>query len=85
MARRQGPWALLKCIATMSCLLLVACGGGGGSSSCSIEGQNRFVHENMLEAYYWFKKLPSRINYERFDSPQQSLDFLRYANLDRFS
>ena len=70
------------------CLLLVACSGGGGGSdgdSCDIEGQNRFVHQDMLERYYWYDRLPPIIPYDSFESPQQTVEYLRYEPFDRFS
>ena len=68
-------------------LLLAGCSNGGnddvyGVSGCSISDQNEIVHKALLDRYYWYKKLPDNFNYERFDSPQESLDFLRYSKLD---
>ena len=85
MARRRNPGAEGKWIGLMVCILLAACGGGGGDKACSTEEQNRFVHQNMLERYYWYERLPLVIEYDRFDSPQDTVEYLRYETLDRFS
>ena len=66
-------------------LLLAGCSSGGGDSSCSTVAQNRSVHREMLDNYYWYDRLPSRVDYEAFDSPAATLDYLRYDALDRFS
>ncbi len=86
MAWRRKPGALGKWSGLLACVLLAACGGGGGGDeTCSTEEQNRFVHQDMLARYFWYERLPSDIDYDRFDSPQQTLEYLRYAALDRFS
>ena len=68
-------------------LLLGACSGsgGGGSDSCEIAQQNETVHEEMLKNYYWYDRIPTSINYDSFSSAQATLNFLRFATLDRFS
>ena len=72
---------LLLCLV----LLLGACSGGGGGGSCKTAQQNETVHEEMLENYYWYDRIPASINYDSFSSAQATLNFLRYATLDRFS
>ncbi len=80
--RRIGSRLLLISLAG----LLAACsGGGGGGDDCGLVGQNRIVHEVMLDQYYWYDRVPARINYGAFDSPAETLAFLRYDTLDRFS
>ncbi len=80
--RRIGSRLLLISLAG----LLAACsGGGGGSDGCGRVEQNRIVHEVMLDRYYWYDRVPARINYGAFDSPAETLAFLRYDTLDRFS
>jgi C-terminal processing protease CtpA/Prc len=39
----------------------------------------------MLDRYYWYRQVPAQVDYARFDSPSQILDYLRYARYDRFS
>jgi carboxyl-terminal processing protease len=65
-------------------LMLTACSGGGGGS-CKTEQQNEIVHKELLANYYWYDRIPSSIDYDRFSSPSATLNFLRYATLDRFS
>jgi len=65
-------------------LLLGACSGSGGGS-CDTAQQNETVHQELLENYYWYDRIPSNINYNRFGSAQATLNYLRYATLDRFS
>ncbi len=73
------------------CLLLLSCGGDGSSyydggannnvwTDCSIEGQNQYVHEVLLEFYLWYDQIESVIDYSAFNSPEETLDFLRYEN-----
>jgi len=70
-------------------LLLPSCEEDGGDqpflASCSIEDQNRFVHEVLLDRYLWYDEVEPVINYADFDSPAQLLDFLKYDEKDRFS
>jgi len=68
-------------------LVLAGCGGssGGSDDGCSVTEQNRFVHEDMLEYYYWYQFVPESVDYDRFDSPRQLLEYLKYAQYDRFS
>ena len=71
---------------TAVCLLalLAGCSDGGGSS-CSTIQQNRFVHQSLLDRYYWYQQVPRHLDYQSFGSPQQTLSYLRYDTLDRFS
>ena len=55
------------------------------SAGCSIAQQNQFVHELLLDRYLWYREVPASIDYGDFDSPEQTLDFLKYAEKDRFS
>ena len=80
--------ALVALIVIALCLSACSDGGGGdrsSGSSCDIAQQNRFVHGEMLDRYYWYRQVPDEVDYDRFDSPQQLLDFLRYTRYDRFS
>ncbi len=80
--RRQLTTLLLTVVAG----LVAACSGGGGSDDgCGRFEQNRIVHEAMLDQYYWYDRVPARIDYGAFDSPAETLAFLRYDTLDRFS
>lgn len=86
MARQQTVNAVCKWIGLTACLLIAACGGGGGGDqACSAGAQNRFVHQDMLDRYFWYERLPPVIDYDRFASPRETLEYLRYATLDRFS
>ncbi|MDC1286492.1 S41 family peptidase [Gammaproteobacteria bacterium] len=67
-------------------LLLASCSGGGGDGgSCEVTQLNRLVHNDMLDRYYWYQQVPEQVDYDRFASAQQLLDYLRYARFDRFS
>lgn len=81
-----------------SVLMVSACGSGGGSGgndigklsyvaeNCEIDGQNRFVHKVMQDTYYWYKEVPTSLDYSSFSSPEEVLDFVRYyPEKDRFS
>jgi C-terminal peptidase prc len=69
--------------------LLLSCEEQGNLSRpldvCSVEEQNRFVHEVLLERYFWYQEVPSSIDYGAFTSPEQTLSALRFDALDRFS
>ena len=76
----------------LSILFLVACSDGGGEttriygvSGCGAEQKNEIVHKAMLDRYYWYDRVPATIDYAGFASPEQTLDFLRFSALDRFS
>jgi len=76
----------------LTILLLAACSDGGGEgagiygvSGCATEQKNEFLHRAMLDRYYWYDRVPSTIDYASFDSPEQTLDYLRFGVLDRFS
>ena len=84
----QNLKALVALIVIALCLSACSDGGGGdrgSGSSCDIAQQNRFVHAEMLDRYYWYRQVPDDVDYDRFDSPRQLLDFLRYTRYDRFS
>jgi len=74
-------------VAAILCLvaLLTGCSDGGGGRACDTVDQNRFVHQDLLDRYYWYQQVPNDIDYGRFASPQETLDYLRYSTLDRFS
>lgn len=79
-----------KLIVFLLSSLFLSCSSGGGDGNrpdleCTIENQNRFVHELLRDVYYWYREVDTAINYADFDSPQQTLDFLKYDPLDRFS
>ncbi len=71
-------------------ILLAGCNDNEGflqpqAASCSIPAQSRFVHELLLDRYLWYREVPASIDYSDFDSPEQTLDFLKYEEKDRFS
>jgi len=71
-------------------VLLASCSDGGDngaslSGSCDVTQRNQFVHNEMLDRYYWYQQVPEQVDYDRFTSPQQILDYLRYERYDRFS
>ncbi len=77
-----------KFILLCQLLLLAACSEGGSPfaiTGCSIAQQNETVHKTMLDSYYWYDRVASSIDYNAFASPAETLDYLRYATLDRFS
>lgn len=63
-------------------MLLISCNRGG--NECSIPSQNRFVHEVLLDEYFWYQDIEPTLNYSDFDSPEETLDFLKVEQ-DRFS
>jgi len=65
----------------MLCALQLSCSGSKGSTY----SQNKFVHEFLLDRYFWYQEVPLTVDYNDFDSPQQTLDFLKFHELDRFS
>jgi carboxyl-terminal processing protease len=85
----------------ISCVLLLSCGGGTDDSlgdaslgnqqndqnDCEIPQQNQYVHEILKQYYLWYQQVPSYIDYAAFNSPAETLDFLRYESPgpDRFS
>lgn len=71
-------------------ILLVICGfllscSDDNNEACSVEQQNRFVHELLKEFYLWYQDVPQTIDYSAFPSPEATLAFLRNEELDRFS
>jgi len=78
--RVKGIAGLTLCLA----VLLAGC-SEGDSSACSTPQQNRIVHEALLDRYYWYDQVANNINYASFVSAQQTLAYLRYDALDRFS
>ena len=68
-------------------LLLIGLLSGCHSSNneCSIPLQNRFVHEVLQDLYLWYREIVPDIDYSRFTSPEQTLDFLIDHEQDRFS
>lgn len=69
--------------------LLLSCEDKGElqltTESCSTAEQNRFVHEILLDRYFWYQEVNPSINYNAFSSPEQTLNTLRFATRDRFS
>jgi len=68
-------------------LLLAACSDGSdddkvSSQGCSVQQQNRYVHEVMKEYYLWYEQVDRVIDYADFISPQLVLDYLRYDQYD---
>lgn len=54
-------------------------------AGCTITEQNQFVHEVLLDRYFWYQEVNPVIDYNAFSSPQQLLDALRFLPRDRFS
>jgi carboxyl-terminal processing protease len=50
-------------------------------TSCSVQGQNRYVRDALVEYYYWNRELPA-LNPATFPSPQAYLEAARYKPLD---
>jgi carboxyl-terminal processing protease len=84
----------------ISSVLLLSCGGGSSSEEilesvscqeaiakdgCSIPVQNKCVHEVMKNYYLWYQQVEPVIDYEAFNSPSETLDYLRFDERDRFS
>ncbi|MCP4076299.1 MAG: hypothetical protein GY744_08955 [Gammaproteobacteria bacterium] len=65
--------------------LLLSCGGSDDEVDDNVYEQNKFVHELLLDRYLWYTEVVPEINYSDFDSPEQTLDFLKFHELDRFS
>ena len=80
-----------KLIVLLLTSLLLSCSGSGGGGNngldleCTTAKQNQYVHELLLDVYYWYQEVDPVINYADFESPQQTLDLLKYEALDRFS
>jgi carboxyl-terminal processing protease len=77
-------------------VFLFSCGGSSDESlgsqpidqnGCEIPQQNRYVHEILKEYYLWYQQVEPVIDYTAFNSPSETLDFLRYEHPgpDRFS
>jgi len=71
-------------------LLLAACSGSDdeedfGISGCSTVEQNEFVHRALQDRYFWYREIDEVVNYSDFASPQETLQFLKFTPLDRFS
>ncbi len=75
---RRYPIFLLACLGA----LLIGCSGGGvgggDGDDCSVRKQNRFVHLDMLDLYYWYDRVLQTIDYDDFSSPEETLAFLRH-------
>jgi carboxyl-terminal processing protease len=50
-------------------------------TSCSVQTQNRFVRDALIEYYFWNRELPA-LNPANFASPQAYLEAARYKPLD---
>jgi carboxyl-terminal processing protease len=87
-------------VVLISSVLLLSCGGGSDESlesvscqqaiaqnGCGIPVQNKCVHDIMKEYYLWYQQVEPVIDYYAFNSPEETLDYLRYQSpgLDRFS
>lgn len=55
------------------------------SSACSTVSINQYLHELMLDQYFWYDQVPSTVDYSSYDSVSSFLDALKYDTLDRFS
>ncbi len=68
---------------------LTACGGGGGggggltpsppppvSDPCSLSAQKDFVFDQMQLWYLWNDRLPSSVDLEAYETPDELIDFL---------
>ncbi len=54
------------------------------AEECSVEGQNEFVYRLMTDTYLWYDEV-SPVEPSSFDSPEELLDTIRYAELDKWS
>ncbi len=83
-------------VVLISGVLLLSCGGGSdegpgdqqiGLNECEIPRQNQYVHEILKEYYLWYQQVEPVIDYYAFNSPEETLDYLRYQSPgpDRFS
>lgn len=54
------------------------------ASPCTLEQQNKFVYEYMMDNYLWYDKMPE-VDYTEYESPEDLLDALMYKELDKWS
>ena len=74
-------------------IVLVTGAGGVGKTTVSAaagvtaarSGVPQVIVPHLLDQYYWYDRVPSRIDYAAFPTPEATLDYLRYDTLDRFS
>ncbi len=63
----------------------LSCSDGSSTDNSTIYQQNKFVHELLQDRYLWYREVEADIDYADFESPEETLDFLMYHELDRFS
>lgn len=76
-------------------LIIASCGGDGFKESeygldlnnCTTEIEKEFVHQALLDRYYWYDQIPKTVNYDSYSSASNLLADLRYQpeTIDRFS
>lgn len=54
-------------------------------TECSTLTQNEYIHTALKDRYYWYQEIPETLDYADFNSPDETLDFLRKTPEDRFS
>jgi len=77
----------------VSAVVITACSSSDNSAdsspeppvSCSVENQNQFVYDVLLDTYLWYQQVPD-LNPSDFASPEELLEYVVDAvELDRFS
>jgi C-terminal peptidase prc len=56
--------------------------GCGGNSSSSFEF---YLHNLFLKEYFWSDKISKKVDYEKYNTPQEMIDDLKYKPIDRWS
>lgn len=56
----------------------------GPGQECSTEERKGVVFDLMTDLYYWYDRVPE-VSLEDYESPQELLEAMRYAELDRWS
>jgi C-terminal peptidase prc len=78
---RSSRCVVLRSIAALLVVALVAPAAVAQPRNCSIPAQNLFVRDVLQQFYYWYQFLPDP-DPARFDSPEAYLEAVRYRPLD---